>query len=193
MSKGLVPSPPSQAEPDLLPKTRPRVQPKILEVVWPEPAPAALLTAERSAPRGRVRAPHCKHDRGSGLHKNPASPPEVLHVGAGAGPTIGGRGRGRNGQAFGGRGRRRGGRTEAGGRGGAGQTGRLLAGPRAGLGKGRQLVAGPGRGWGRGGAGPGPGRGRLPRSQSQNRSVLSHGGDLAGVTASVQPWDANDG
>lgn len=38
--------------PDLLPATRPRVQPKILEVVWPEPAgsPAALLTAERSAP-----------------------------------------------------------------------------------------------------------------------------------------------
>ena len=103
---------------------------------------------------GHVGASHCKHDRGSGLGRNPASPPEVLHVGAGAGPTIGGRGRGRRetaaggrgragpdcplvggaeggvGQAFGGRGRRRGGRMDLVGGGGAERTGGLWAGPR---------------------------------------------------------------
>ena len=40
---------------------------------------------------GHVGVSHCKHDRGSGLGRNPASPPEVLHVGRGRGrPLVGG-------------------------------------------------------------------------------------------------------
>ena len=81
---------------------------------------------------------------------------------------------------------------------GAGQSGRAVYGRgRGGFGAGttadgrggpRPLVGGAGRG----GAGR-AGRGRLPRSQSQNAGVCRTRGDLAGVTASVQPRDANDG